>query len=124
MEKHRRRNQLDIGGKSSCTFTQFDIEELYPSISKHLLLNSINHAKQFTPIKQSDIDIIMHVRRSILFNNNNAWIKKNGDPSFYVSKGSFDGAELCELVGSYILYTLGETYGHSNFGLYRDEGLA
>ena len=38
--------------------------------------------------------------------------------------GSFDGAEVCELVGLYILHTLGTTYGSRCLGLYRDDGLA
>jgi len=38
--------------------------------------------------------------------------------------GSFDGAEICELVGSYILKIIGEKYGNPNIGLYRDDGLA
>ena len=38
--------------------------------------------------------------------------------------GSFDGTELCELVGLYILHILGEKYGKHRIGLYRDDGLA
>ena len=38
--------------------------------------------------------------------------------------GSFDGAELCELVDLYILYILGEKYGKHRIDLYRDDGLA
>ena len=52
------------------------------------------------------------------------WIKKNGDPDFDVTMGSFDGAELCELVGLYILHILGAKYGKHRIGLYRDDGLA
>jgi len=37
--------------------------------------------------------------------------------------GSFDGAEVCELVGLYILNTLGKEFGKENIGLYRDDGL-
>ena len=37
--------------------------------------------------------------------------------------GSFDGAETCEIVGSYILSKLTPEYGN-NIGLYRDDGLA
>ena len=50
--------------------------------------------------------------------------KKNGDPDFDVTMGSFGGAELCELVGLYILHILGEKYGKHRIGLYRDDGLA
>ena len=49
---------------------------------------------------------------------------KNGDPDFDVTMGSFDGAELCELVGLYILHILGEKYGKHGIGLYHDDGLA
>ena len=37
--------------------------------------------------------------------------------------GSFDGAEVCELVGLYILNILSQKFGSGNIGLYRDDGL-
>ena len=66
----------------------------------------------------------MYSRKSLLFDNTDIWIKKNGDTDFDVTMGSFDGAELCELVGLHILYILGEKYGKHRIGLYRDDGLA
>ena len=66
----------------------------------------------------------MHSRKFLLFNNTDIWIKKNGDPDFDVTMGSFDGAELCELVGLYILHILRAKYGKHGIGLYRDDGLA
>ena len=41
-----------------------------------------------------------------------------------VSMGSFSGAEICELVGLYIQSKLEKILPKSNFGLYRDDGLA
>jgi hypothetical protein len=38
--------------------------------------------------------------------------------------GYFDGAEICELVGLFILNHLGKRFGKENIGLYRDDGLA
>ena len=38
--------------------------------------------------------------------------------------GSYDGAEICELVGLFILNHLGKTFGKENVGLYGDDGLA
>ena len=38
--------------------------------------------------------------------------------------GSYDGAEICKLVGLFILNHLGKTFGKENIGLYRDDGLA
>ena len=37
---------------------------------------------------------------------------------------SYDGAEVCELVGPFILNDLCNEYGKDNIGLYRDDGLA
>ena len=36
---------------------------------------------------------------------------------------SYDGAEICELVGLYILSFFGKAYGIQNVGLYRDDCL-
>ena len=38
--------------------------------------------------------------------------------------GSYDGAEVCELVGLFILNGLANEYGKKSIGLYRDDGLA
>ena len=38
--------------------------------------------------------------------------------------GSFDGAEICELVGLYILHLLSSKFNKDQVGLYRDDGLA
>ena len=51
--------------------------------------------------------------------------KKYGSNSLFdVTMGSFDGAEICELVGIFILNHLGKRFGKENIGLYRDDGLA
>ena len=38
--------------------------------------------------------------------------------------GAYDDAEVCELVGIFILYQLSLKYNKNNIGLYRDDGLA
>ena len=38
--------------------------------------------------------------------------------------GSFDGAEICELVGLFLLNNLTQLIGSNNIGLYKDDGLA
>ena len=52
------------------------------------------------------------------------WIKKDGGKDFGDTMGGFDGAEICEVVGIYILHKLGEDYGKERIGLYRDDSLA
>ena len=71
----------------------------------------------------TDMDIIMHCRKSLLFDNETAWTKKNHSNMFDVTMGNFDGAEVCELIGLFLLNNLSEKYGKDNVGLYRDDGL-
>ena len=65
----------------------------------------------------------MHVRKSLLFHDNLPWVKKQGS-MFDVTMGSYDGAEVCELVGLYILYLISQEIDGIDVGLYRDDGLA
>ena len=48
----------------------------------------------------------MQSRKTLLFNKEEPWIKKFGDENFDVPMGCFDGAEVCHLVGIYILNLL------------------
>ena len=64
----------------------------------------------------------MHSRRSLLFDKDSVWVKKN-NPNFDVTIGSYDGAELCELTGLYILSIMDSEFGKEKIGLYRDDGL-
>ena len=66
----------------------------------------------------------MHSRKTLLFSNNEPWVKRGNSPMFNVAMGSYDGAEVCELVGLYILHKLTSAYPNGNIGLYRDDGLA
>ena len=110
--------------KSQHTFLIFDIVDFYPSISEALLKLSLDYARQFATVSDEDVEIIMHSRKTLLFNNNEPWAKKGDSPMFDVAMGSYDGAEVCELVGLYILYKLTSAYPNGNIGLYRDDGLA
>ena len=107
-------------------FFKFDIQSFYPSITQNLLKKAINFAANITYISQSDINIIMQSRENLLFHKGEAWKKKKSN--FDVPMGSFDGAEVCELIGLYLLdkLTRGENpiFPAENVGLYRDDGLA
>ena len=74
-------------------------------------------------IPENDEKIINHARKSLLFNKQQIWIKKESG-LFHVITGAYDGAEVCELVGSFLLYALSLKYNKTNIGLYRDDGLA
>ena len=65
----------------------------------------------------------MHARRSLLFDKEQAWMKKGESGEFDIAMGSYDGAEVCELVGTFILSKLAPLLNQTNVGLYRDDGL-
>ena len=48
------------------------------------------------------MDIIFHSRKSLLFSNGKWWVKKESSNLFDVTMGSYDGVEVCELVGAFI----------------------
>ena len=73
-------------------------------------------------IKQRDIEVMFHSRKSLLYNNGIPWVKKEG-MGFDVTMGIYDGAEICELIGIFMLSLLGTKYDSKNIGLYRDYGL-
>jgi len=60
----------------------------------------------------------MHSRKSLLFSNDDTWIKQE-NPNFDVAMGTYDGAEICELVGLYLLNELSGTIAREDHGLYR-----
>ena len=49
---------------------------------------------------------------------------KKGGELFDLTMGAYDGAEICELIGLFILYKFQQLNKTNNFGLYRDDGLA
>ena len=114
-----------LRNKQKHTFITFDIVNFYPSITEALLLKSINFAKQYIHIPDDDVNIIMHARKSLLFDKDTPWVKRDSNKNLFdVTMGSFDGAEICELVGLFALSILTTKYDTNKIGLYRDDGLA
>ena len=58
-----------------------------------------------------------------MHNEGESWIKKQSN-DFDVTMGSYDGAEVCELIDIFMLSLIGNIYNRNNIGLYRDEGFA
>ena len=100
----------------------FDIKEFYPSILKELLTDALTFAETIVNLDDHDNKIIYHSLKSLLFNQEQTWMKKGRD-LFDVSMGAYDGAEVCELIGIFLLNLLGQQHDTKNIGLYRDDGL-
>ena len=110
-----------IESKYNHTFISFDVVDFYPSISQELLNRALDFASDYDNITTDERNIIIHAKNSILVHKNQPWKKKN-NTTFDVTMGSYDGAETCELVGSFLLSQL--QHLDIDVGLYRDDGLA
>ena len=115
-------NNIHTTDKS--TFITFDVVNFYPSINRELLLKALQFAQKFTNITSTEKDIILHAKNTLLFHNSDPWQKSDSDDLFDVTMGSYDGAETCELVGTYILNEINNIIPKENIGLYRDDGLS
>ena len=87
-----------IRDKKRSTFVQFDIIEFYPSITKELLVRSLNHAREYTDITEEEIEIILASRKSVLSDSRRSWVKSHVD-NFDVPMGAYDSAQVANLVG-------------------------
>ena len=106
----------NIKNKKLHTFTVFDIQEFCPSIREKLLKEAVLFAQTYANISRKDIEVIFHCRRSLLFHNNEPWIKKDSNGDFDVTMGSFDGAEVCDLAGLFMLNELSKKFDKDNIG--------
>ena len=73
-------------------------------------------------ITQKVIKIIHQASESFLYNEGKPWVKK-GDINFDISMGAYHGAQLCEIVGLFLLAQL-KVLPNFEAILYRDDGLA
>jgi hypothetical protein len=113
----------NITNKPDHCFIVFDIVDFYPSITEELLRKAISFASERTAITEQEVTLILQCKETLLFNHNEEWCKSNSNSLFDVTMGSYDGAEVCELVGANLLSKLSPQYGKA-IGLYRDDGLA
>ena len=110
----------NLQGKKKMSFIQFDICDFYPSITPNLLQKALEYAESFVKISDQDKEIIFQSRKSFLFHDGKAWVKRESE-DFDVAMGSFDSAEISDICGLYILSLL--PCGKVSPGIYRDDGL-
>jgi len=86
-------------------------------------LKALNWAGSLTKVSPEEANTILHCRKSFLFYNKEVWVKKENS-KFDVGMGSLDSADICKLVGLFILHKLEKLFQKELIGLYRDDGLA
>ena len=125
MEKYRKHYKWfkNIPNKHLYKFFMFDIKDFYPSIKKKLLWKAIRFAKLYISITNKDIEAMFHAMKSLLYYNDESWVKKEKS-NFDVTMGAYDGAELCKLIGIFMLSLLSKHINKNRIGLHRHDGLA
>ena len=111
----------DIENKDDKLFLICDIVDFYPSITIELFEKTLAFAKQFVNITNLEERVLRNARKSVLYYNDDVWIKKTG--LFDVTMGAFDGAQISDLVGLYILHEIKKQIPELQFALYRDDGI-
>ena len=112
-----------IDNKQSYNCIMFDNKDFYPSIAKELLTDTLTFGETIINLVDHDKKIIYHSRKSLLFNQEQTWMKKGSD-LFDVLMGDYDVAEVSELIGIFLLNLLRQQYDTKNIGLYRNDGLS
>ena len=74
-------------------------------------------AKEYVVISVDKSNIIKYWHKSILYHNEELWIKKGASGNFDNPMGSFDGAILSALIGYLFLYNLNNITDPCNHGL-------
>ena len=84
----------------------------------------MDFAKSMQNISDNDFNIITTARKTPLFHHEQPWMKKNEEEEFDVQIGCHDGAEIWEVIGTFILNKISPIMQEqNNVGLYRDDGL-
>ena len=96
---------MGICNKHLCKFIIFDAKGYYPSITENLLKKALTFAESHTLLSDDDKAFIHHPIKSLLFNDQQTWIKRDSE-QFIVKIGVHDAKEVCELVGKCLFYKL------------------
>ena len=64
----------NIENKDRHSFTQFDIVDFYPTISKDLLTKALDFGRKFVPHSNLELDTIWQARKTLLFAHGKTWV--------------------------------------------------
>ena len=90
------------------------------------LIKALEFAEKYYPLTDKEMNLIIHSCKTILTHKSQTWEKTNSDQLFNVSMGSFNGAEICDLIGLFLLNEIKKSkiFIDNEFGLYINDGLA
>ena len=126
----QRKNSLEVitcfdklTNENNLHFLKFDICSFYPSIERDELNKGLSFIKNVSKISLEDESIIFHYFTSIRSDLKvNIWTNADNN-LFDVAMGSYMGAEICDLIGIFLVNDLRKLSKSESIGLYRDDGL-
>ena len=104
--------------KQNCHFITGDIRNFYGEITEELLNKALDWAETFVEIPPQHREIILQVRKTFLFHNGKPFVKKDG--IWDISMGSYDSAEVTDLVGLFMLQQIRDKDLGIDPSLYQD----
>ena len=110
----------DLKNKNGLKFIVYDIESFYASINSTVLDKSLDWASTYVNITPLQRRIIHQACQSFLYSEEVPRVKR-GNENFDVGMGTFNGAQICELVGLFMLSQLRRLPKFQTI-LYRDDG--
>ena len=87
------------------------------------LFRAIEFENEIYNLSNNEISITMQSRKRLLLSDGKPWVKTDENNDFDVPMGCFDGAEVCELVGTCLLSQMEVAIARENVGFYWDDGL-
>lgn len=88
-----------------------------------MLFDALDFTKGFVNILSEYVKIIVHCRKSVLFQTGGTWLNISNNGAFDVPQSVFNGAEISEIMGMNILNKFNEIVHIENNGMYSDDGL-
>ena len=117
-----------IDRKKKANFLVCDVKAMYASIKEHLVIKALSWARTLDQsLDDNMVSIIVNSCKSILVKSGCTWVKKETqghESSFDVAMGSYPGAEICTIIGLFLLQEISNRniFQDKNcFGLYRDD---
>ena len=105
-------------------FYLFQYKKFLPFNKKEHITKAIKFAEEYTKFKKQETNTLMHTCQTIISYDSRIWTKKSNINNFDIAMSSFQGADVCDLIGLYILSEISPLTGPLNIGLYRYDGLA
>ena len=110
-----------INDKKQFKFINWDIDNFYASITPKLLDQTLDWATTYVGLTAQQRKIVTQSCQSFLYFGGQPWRKK-GDDIFDVGMGAYHGAQVCELVGLFLMSKLAHIKDLSSI-IYRDDVL-